>query len=59
MAFSSSRSEYDRDVAGHMAMFEASDIGWSHHPEATFIERMSVMCQGLERMVSLPVPKQS
>jgi hypothetical protein len=49
------RSEYDRDVAGQMALFEASDIGWSHHPEATFVERMSKMCKGLEGMVPLPV----
>ena len=53
------RGEYDRDVAGQMMLFEASDIGWSHHPEATFLERMSKMCRGLERMIPVPASRRS
>ena len=53
------RREYDRDVAGQLARFEVTDIGWLHHPEATFIERMAVMCRGLESRVPWPVPVRS
>jgi hypothetical protein len=44
--------EYDRDVAGEMALFEASN---KHHPEATFVERISKLYKRLEDMVPLPV----